>query len=149
MNASISTDYVSFIVWHYQHGKCNSDHTDVSIHSGLLWKHSWSFDCFEKNLASANMAFKFCWNIWYCMVISYASLCVCPCALSVSTLFGYTVIYLTLHSTILQRVTVLFPGYQPSPYWSPYWCSYHKRGLMTTGGQIPIEKHYHSFVWLV
>ncbi len=67
-----------------------------------------------------------------------------------------------------QRVIVLFPGYLPSPYWSPYWiCTQHptcqwsrtsicchtsnpwnkcpKRGLMTTGGQIPIQKCYRSF----
>ncbi len=76
------------------------------------------------------------------------------------------------------RVIVLFPGYPPSPYLSPYWiCTQHstcqrsrtlicddmelpyikdhtsnpwnkcpKRGLISTGGQIPIEKNYHSLV---
>ncbi len=77
-----------------------------------------------------------------------------------------------------QRVIVLFPGYPPSPYRSPYWiCTQHstcqwsrtsicfhsmwlphtkghtsnpwnkcpRRVLMTTGVQIPIEKHYHYF----
>ncbi len=107
-------------------------------------------------------------------------------------------------SLFIQRVIALFPGYLPSPYWSPYWIlapwpsprvllmvwppwkrgamTYYsrtldvrrawpsfalyyinthnilhvsvtylhpwnkcpKRGLMTTGGQIPIEKHYRS-----
>ncbi len=66
----------------------------------------------------------------------------------------------SVHAVPLQRVIVLFPGYPPSPYRSPYWiCTQHshtkghtsnpwnkcpRRGLMTTGGQIPIEKHYHS-----
>ena len=62
-----------------------------------------------------------------------------------------------------KRVIVLFPGYQPSPYWSLYWiCTQHpacqwsqtsnqwnkcpKRGIMTTGGQIPIEQHFRSFL---
>ena len=57
---------------------------------------------------------------------------------------------------------MVFPGYLPSPYWSPYWiCTQHptcqtsnpwnkcpKRGLLTTGGQNPIEKHYHS-LWMI
>ncbi len=59
-----------------------------------------------------------------------------------------------------ERAMMVFPGYLPSPYWSPYWictqphtkghtsnpwnkCS--MRGLLTTGGQIPIKKHYRSF----
>ena len=88
-----------------------------------------------------------------------------------------------------QRVIVFFPGYKPSPYWSPYeyahnilhvrdhipphvaiasgfwfddlnpysylihkghtsnqWNKCPKRGITTTGGQIPVEKHYRSLI---
>ncbi len=56
-----------------------------------------------------------------------------------------------------KRAVLLFPGYLTSPHRSPYWiCTQHptcqwcpKRGLMTTGGQIPTEKHYHSFQHMV
>ncbi len=58
-----------------------------------------------------------------------------------------------------EKVIMDLPGSLPSSYWSPYWiCTQYptkghtsnpwnkcpKRGRLTTGGQIPIEKHYHS-----
>ncbi len=45
---------------------------------------------------------------------------------------------------IEQRVIVFFPGHNILDTSNP-WNKCPKRGLMTTGGQIPIEKHYHSF----
>ncbi len=72
-----------------------------------------------------------------------------------------------------QRAIMVLPGYLPSPCWNPYWiCTQHttcqwsltsicchsmwftrnpwnkspKRCLLTTGGKIPIEVHYRSFL---